>query len=196
MSSLHNVLTYDVVVRDPKGEIVSQQKKQTGKSLLLAWHRVIHGVMGGINPNNITDTGGASRGLDGGPGAGHEQTAFNVAAAAATATNGITVGRGNTAVSLGDNALGTPIAEGVGANQLNYAIVVVTHTEGVASDTIHVQRTATNNSAAPITVKEIGLIASSLSTGWHFLLVRDVITDTPVAIGQSITVTFHLHNML
>lgn len=197
MSSLSKTdLTYDVVVKNPDGSIVIKHKDKHAKSLLLAWHRVIHGVMGGINPNNITDTGGATRGLDGGPGGGHEQTAFNVAAAAADATNGITVGRGNTAVALANNKLETPVAEGIGANQLNYGAVVVTHTEGLASDVIHVQRIATNNSAAPITVKEIGLISSSLSTGWHFLLVRDVISDAPVAIGQSITVTFHIHNML
>jgi hypothetical protein len=113
-------------------------------------------------------------------------------AAAASIATGIVFGTLDTAVTINDYQLAALIAEGVGAGQLNYALCSVA-VASVSSPTCGfvVSRSAVNNNAADIIVKESGIYMTG--GAFNFLAVRDVFA-VPLTIpnGGAITTNYTL----
>jgi len=136
----------------------------------------------------IKDTGGTGRVLT------RHANDFGMAAAAANANYGIIIGRGSTGVTLADFQVETPIAEGVGLNQMNYAVTTVS-TSAVAAPLcgFTIARAVINNSALDITVTEAAIYTTMGATPWYVCVVRDVFgTPLVVPVGGAITVNWTL----
>lgn len=118
----------------------------------------------------------------------------DVNAGAGTTSYGIVVGTGAVAPTIADYALGTLIAHGVGAGQLQYSV----HSFGApAADATTSQLTITRNfangSGGAITVNEIGLYCQVNDTGntiRYIMLIRDVTGGVAVPNGQTLTVNY------
>jgi hypothetical protein len=121
--------------------------------------------------------------------------------ASAAAGNGITVGSGIGAESFEDYKLGTPIAEGLGAGQLNHVLgelPVVTYAAGTLTMTATFVRFLNNNSPGNVVVSEVGLISQITHIGGisgAHLMSRDLlgVAVTIPATGQlKVTYTISL----
>ena len=177
-------LWYSVVVRDRHGKIVSRERRKS-KSFLKQWNQLIY-VQMTQTPLNITDTAGVSRSVD------KISAAFGMNGAAVQTSYGTRVGTGTTAVAIDDYALETPIAEGVGAGQMEHLVcTVATYVVAAPNCSFLVSRAIVNNSGASITVRESGIYARG---GSYFLCaVRDVFgTPQDVPNGGSIVVNYTL----
>jgi hypothetical protein len=105
---------------------------------------------------NIVDTGGTTR-----AGATHASN-FNLnysnRADGGSTTEGIVVGTGTGAVSLTDYALGTLIAHGTGAGQLDYGGIVTSTPVTVGTTRLFkASRSIWNYSGSSISITEMGL---------------------------------------
>jgi hypothetical protein len=118
-------------------------------------------------------------------------TLYGMTNSAQTTVTGIVVGMGDTAFSVDDHILNSLIAHGTGVNQLSYQAQTypVTTYDAVSKiwKSVH-SRSFLNQSAAAITVKEVGIhfgcqIFSSTTTYQH-LFARDVL-ETPVEVQPS-----------
>lgn len=182
---MKRVLWLNAVVRDRNGKITGRMHRKAD-SIVRAWNDIVYAHMAGVNCS-FTDTGNTLRSSVG------STNDLDARAAAATVTYGIIVGLGSNAVTLSDFALQTPVAEGVGLNQLNYGAVTV-GTSVVAAPLCGfvVARTATNNSALGITVTESAIYVRMGATPWFACIVRDVFGGLLVAVGGTITVNWTL----
>ena len=109
-------------------------------------------------------------------------------------THGIVAGTGTVTPTINDYALGTPIAHGVAAGQLQYSAVTF---GAPASDATTSQFTITRNfangSGASITVNEIGLYVKGYlyDVTYYCMTIRDVIAGgIAVPNGQTLTVNY------
>lgn len=113
-------------------------------------------------------------------------------------TSGIRVGTNDTAPTIADYNILSPIAHGTGAGQLSHSAVTIdTLLESAPNVTLKIIRVFTNNSAGLITVKEIGLLyygtITATPTYATFLLARDVPSPAiDVPVGQSLTLRYVL----
>lgn len=143
-----------------------------------------------LGSTNVLDTSGVSRI----PGSTFGVFAQN--AAAGNALFGIVVGSDNTAVDIDDYALGTLIAHGTGAGQLEYsAMSIPTDFTVSGSDAyFEVRRTVTNNSGGDVTINEIGLyVKTNASTIYYFCIDRTLSTTTVTNTnGKVITYKFQV----
>jgi len=112
-------------------------------------------------------------------------------------TYGIQIGRGDTAVTRDDYQLALLIAEGTGVNQMNYGAMTVENVDGTPPQTMfRLIRVITNNSAATITVKEIGLVMGNsyydgITQIVYLMIARDVLTSPiDVPVGSTLTVRY------
>jgi hypothetical protein len=109
---------------------------------------------------------------------------------------GIVVGTGDTAFSVDDYVLATPVAQGTGSGQMSYQAMtrpVPTYDTKVWT-TVH-SRVLNNNSGGSITIKETGLVwsgyAFEASASTFYLVERSVLSPTvDVAAGAQLTVTY------
>ncbi len=120
---------------------------------------------------------------------------FDSNAAAGSALSGILVGSGNTAPAINNYAMETLIAHGVGAGQLQYAIV--SFAVPAASATVSqftITRNFTNGSGGAVTVNEIGLVCKTKDityTDRYLLLIRDVVGGgISIPNGETLTVNY------
>lgn len=124
--------------------------------------------------------------------------ALDVLATSGVVTFGTRVGTGNTAVTITDYALQTPVAEGTGSGQMAHG--AVTFGSPAADSTTSqftITRNFTNSSGGSMTINEIGLycrnfysIEASLTVG-YFMIIRDVIGGgIAVPNGQTLTVNY------
>lgn len=118
----------------------------------------------------------------------------NLNAALGDATKGIAVGSGTGAPAPGDYVLGTLIANGSGANQLNYQ--AQTSIQGAvisgANTSFILERLFTNNSGGSITVNEIGMFVNNAG---QWLIYRDLVSpgDTiPNGSSYKVNITFQI----
>jgi len=185
--------TLELIVKDKGGKITDHRGPMRSESFVrqfldLLWIQVyqLPEIMA-ANVRDITNTvrtincGGHIFGCDGGVG---------------VTTLGIIVGTGNTAPTINDYVIETPIAHGVGAGQLQYGGV----TYGLpASDatTSHftITRDFANGSGGAITVNEIGLYVEGWDqaggAAYDFMTIRDVIGGgIPVPNGQTLTINY------
>jgi hypothetical protein len=101
---------------------------------------------------------------------------------------GTVVGSGSAAVLPGDYALGTLIANGSGAGQLNYGLqqgVVGCTTVGTETY-FTLQRLITNNSGSPIDINEFGIYGGDSSTQCMFL--RDTMATVTLEDSETLNV--------
>jgi hypothetical protein len=135
------------------------------------------------NAVNVTNTSG---------GAAAPGQLMSVAAPATNATYGPVVGTGTGAFDFDNQALGTLIAHGNGAGQLQYGATTFTAPQTVGNDRyFEIIRTFQNASGSDITVNEIGLYGNSSSV--YYCLAREVIGGgILVPNGQTLTVTYKI----
>ena len=178
-----------------KDKLIEKHPWQQSHSFVenFIWHLVsmfgYRQISTGIS-DPVLDTAGVDRGLDN---ATNEWIEAN--GDAAEDTQGILVGTNNTAVSLDDYALGTKIAHGAGAGQLEYAQMSFTwpDIDGSNVDCANFRR-FDNNSGGSITVEEVGLVGYSegqSGTAYYFLLARDL-KNFAISNGQAAVVEYRL----
>ncbi len=120
---------------------------------------------------------------------------LDVREAAAGANYGIRVGTGNTAPTINDYAIETPIAHGAGAGQLQYDTVTFgTPASDATTSQLVVTRNFSNASGGAIIVEEVGLICRAfyLTAAGYFLIIRDTTGGINVPNGQTLTVNYRL----
>lgn len=179
---------YTIEVRDKKGRVIKRATRKAhsyvAKLLGLIWIQAYQ--TGTVSMYDISYTArnipAASQNLD-------------MAGAAGDTNKGAVFGSGSTAVDIADYELETLIAHGTGTGQLSYGANAIsgfiTITSGLA---FTITRAATNNSGAPITVREIGLHAVGYITSeLYFLICRDVLAS-PFSVPNlgAITVVYTL----
>lgn len=130
---------------------------------------------------------------------------FNCSAATGVTTAGIVVGSDVTTPTIDDYALGSLIAHGTGAGQLQYSALVfgAPASDGTTSQ-FTMSRNFTNGGGANVTVYEIGLIGSARavlnytgSSVRYFLLARDVIPDgVVIEDGKTLTLNYRVQATL
>ena len=182
-------LYYQIEVRDREGKLLKRERRKS-RSFVQAWNKILYVLTSCLNLAGVVDTSGTSQtvlAIQGGT--------LRCDAAAADATNGVVVGTGTTAVSISDTALGTIIANGSGAGQLNYlAVTFGAPSVSGSSCSFTVQRIANNGSGASITVTEIGIYCKAANLGGtviYLLTIRDVLASSlAVPNGGAITVTY------
>jgi len=118
-------------------------------------------------------------------------------------TRGVVIGTSATPGDFNTTALIAKIATGTGAGQMTHGAqtfdpaLVAIGTTGTLWESF-VQRQFTNGSAGSITVREVGIYASTVatdnSTTNRHLILRDVITDTVVAPTETIIVRYTFSN--
>lgn len=132
---------------------------------------------------NVTDTGGTSRSLPVTP-------SIDGTGPLATATRGIVVGTGTTAVTVGDTKLQTQVLEGAAANLIHHILEEFT-TPATSGSTrsFKATRLFLNDSGSDIVINEVGYYM--LTSGWNFCLARDIVSPgiTVVNLG-SLTVRY------
>ena len=114
-----------------------------------------------------------------------------------THPTGIQIGTGTTPPSPNDTALTDPIANGTGAGQMSYPSSPIFGNVVVNGNTssFTVQSTITNNSGSPITVTEVGIIATPCSgcaiNALDGLMTHDLLSS-PITVpnGTAITITY------
>jgi hypothetical protein len=188
MKELSERLLYKVVVTDKDGRVLAVQEAEA-RSFLKAYNQILSSCMGAAN-RTIKDTGGTDRTVIG------DGTVFGIGAAATVVLYGIRVGTGNSAVTISDYALETPIAEGTGDGQMSHLIMQlstdVTLADPICTSTL--TRVMVNNGSTTITVREIGIYAicrQSDTTYRYFCIVRDVLgSSVSVPAGGAITVIY------
>lgn len=116
---------------------------------------------------------------------------FNLNATGGSTSNlkGITVGTGSTAVDILDSKLGTIIAHGNGAGQLNYGATsfdAVTVSDPNCDFVI--TRTFTGNAVDSVTVREVGLQVNAETSTTYCLAAREIVNQA-VGVGLTLTVT-------
>ncbi len=105
---------------------------------------------------------------------------------------GPVVGSGTGAFDFDNYALGTLIAHGTGAGQLQYGLTTFNAPQTSGNDRyFEIIRTFQNQSGGDITVNEIGLYGNS--GGVYYCLAREVLgSSITVPNGQTLTVTYKI----
>jgi len=177
-------LTYRVVVTDKNGNVLHDISAPS-KSFVRQWNEIVNAQARSSGPS-VTDTGGAPHGC------GFDASNLQANAGIGVITYGLRVGTGSTAVTINDYCLETPLAEGVGANQLSHQEMDITIPATAAPTcSFKMKRTMINNSGATITgVRELGLYVV-YKGDFYALGFRDVLPSAVyVPHGGSITVTY------
>ena len=186
----------ELTVRDKDGNItekrVMKSKSFVRQFLELLWVQAF--PLPEVAPYNMRDTANALQDIC--------ESGFTFAsnAGAGVVTYGPVVGTGAVAPTINDYHLGTIIAHGVGAGQLQYSAVTF---GAPASDATTSQFTITRNfangSGGAITVNEIGLYIQGYRdpTTYYFMAIRDVIGGgILVPNGQTLTVNYRLQAVI
>lgn len=176
-------LTYVVVVTDREGRVL-RRIEAPSRSFVEQWNKVVN-VQAKQVASTIKDTGGVDRSVL------NATQNLQIQAAAAITDYGIRVGKGSTAVAIDDYALETPLAEGVGVDQLNHLLSTYTAPSIDGSDcSFTIKRNMINNSGATISgVRELG--AYMRMSTFYGLAFRDVLgAGVDVPDGGAVTVEY------
>lgn len=169
-----------VVLRDKNGKITKIINKVC-HSYILAMVDLLAVHMGEATLT-IKDTGGTSQSV------AAFYLDFSCKSASADNTYGIQVGTGSDAILITDYKLKTLIANGTGANLLNYGSTSIGACATVGTTRqFTIARTLTNNSGGDITVNEVGL---AVKTQLYKLLVEHSLLTFTITNGTSGTVTY------
>lgn len=178
------------IVRAPDGAVKFDSGYEPSHSFLLQFLSLLGGYWGGFNAS--TDVTNTSRACTNGGYMANTSYWFNFNATEHTQTHGIVVGinTGVTAESNTNYKLDTIINHGVTSGTLHYGgqQFVIPQVVGSNVDMI-LSRDFYNQSGGSITVKEVGMYVLA---GYSFCIVRDVVSDTPVANADTLTVQYTL----
>ena len=177
-------IEYLVEVTDKDGKVL-QRISAPSRSFVRQWYDLMSAHADNV-AKTVTDTGGIAR-----SGAPHERGWFALATAGIT-TYGHRIGKGTTAVTISDYALGTPLEEGTGLDNFEHQAVTYGKPEVVGSTcSFWLRRSMINNSGNTISgIKEIGIYTRFAAT-YYMLGVRDVLPSAlAVPDGGAITVTY------
>jgi hypothetical protein len=200
----------EIEVRMPDGRVLHHHKQRShswvrnGYNILVSNMCQINGSDGAFGAGfiNLKTTGGAT--ISSANGCSHEWHNFENAdgkdyrGAAGITTNGIVVGSNAAAENFENSALGTLIANGVGAGQLSYVqgdAPVKSYNAGTLTyQVVHV-RYMNNNSGGDVIVNEVGIYGSNYLDGSTkaYMVSRDKLgaTVTVPNTGQlKVTYTF------
>lgn len=185
-------LLYRVIVTDKNGKIEKRTHWKKSRSFVLGWNQLIqiataHSYNVIVTNTVIKDTSGANQTC--GRTAGSELL-LGLIGEVNNANYGLVIGTGANAVSNIDNALQTPIANGVGAGQMVFSVgtYIAAGVSGSNVDFI-LSRTFLNSSGGTITVNEIGAVAATANnavTEVYILVIHDLAT---VAVNNTKTLT-------
>ena len=177
---------YSLKITATSGLLVVETGVRPARSFTKQFAQVLFNRLFGcarFSPQAMTTTAGASVTTDTGMG-------VDTTAAASISDHGIQVGTSTAAESINDTSLGTQIAHGTGAGQLQYgAMTYGAPSTTATTTTFRFTRVFTNGSGGTVTVQEIGLVGES-SGGNNFLFVRDLTGAVAVTNGQQLTVNY------
>lgn len=172
-----------ITVRDPQGR-VTRRLRFRSRSFLQQWNRLMAAqvLWTTITIKDVNNVGQSIT---------QSTMNFRMYASIADTDKGIVVGTGTTAVAIGDYKLEALIPEGAGSGQMNYQTsLVATPVISAPYCSFKVTRVVTNNSGVTITVKELGVYATMLST-YYGCVIRDILgTPLDVVDGGSISVDY------
>lgn len=185
-------LFYQLEVHEANGRLVRRTRRRRAHSFLGAMAQFMEATIAVRQVPNVRDITNTLRTIDH-PGFIQNQFMFIGVTAAGSLARGIVVGTGSTAVVATDFNLETLVAEGSGSGQLNYSAEAVPSNVTSSSTTASLTftRTASNNSGASITVREIGLRCFFTQGSNTFQIIRDVLPSAEVVgVGQVLSVTY------
>lgn len=176
---------YRLVVRDKKGELVSDTGPKRSRSFLIAFLQLLECHMYPSVNVNIQDKTDTTRSVL------EHANSFAVEAAVGSAV-GLLVGTGTTTPTNTDYVIETIINHGTGAGQLQHgATSKITTQEVGANVDFQIIRTFTNGSGGTINVTESAFLARAV-TAFYLTILRDTFTAVPVLNTQTLTVTYTL----
>lgn len=183
-------LHYSLQLHARSGLLVAQVGPHPAHSFTKQFAQLIFNIspfdLSRFTPVTVTDTSSASV-------TNSQSMGLRVDAGTATSTYGIQVGTSTSAESINDVALGTQIAHGTSAGQLQYGSMTFGAPSTTATTTtFRCTRVFTNGSGGTVTVQEIGLVSGPgvFSGSNKFLLIRDLTGAVPVNNGQQLTVNY------
>lgn len=186
MTKLNLSLFLEIEVRDKEGNIV-YEKLEESRCLLKNFAVSLYtGFI--VSTLTMNDTSGVLRNFGNFTG----RNPFYALAAAGNAddTYGIQLGTSDTGVTRDDFRLAGKISNGIIIGTLSYGVVTVEPTAQYLTYTqMRVVRVFSNNSALPITIKEVGFVISHSLSLYKFLFARDVLL-TPLILDTGYTATF------
>ena len=184
----------EAVITDKDGNIVKCLRKKS-ESFVKQFLQILqvqmrHDVSGMYNyPNFLIakDTSGNSYYVI------VNASTFACEAAVGSTSWGLLVGTGIVAPTIDDYYLGTLIAHGTGAGQLQYSAVSfgAPTCDGATSE-FSITRSFANGSAGTVTVKEVGLVGYGYdytATARNFLFIRDIM-DLAVLTTQTLSLNY------
>lgn len=184
---------YQLTVSNPDGSIARRTHRRVSRSFVQQFLKLLnvhmeHAYGGGHTGPQVTDTSNTTRTLTFIAADSH----LAVDAPEDNDTYGIVVGSDNTAESNTQYVLGTQIADGTGAGQLDYGAHVWIDAQVVGANVdLQIQRTFINNSGGGVTVEECGIYVKSYNV-YFFMIIRDVTGTVTVNDGQTLTVDYTL----
>lgn len=177
----------EVITHGPDGKLTGHTVQETHSWLSQA-PRLFRALMTVTDETSITDTAGVNRTAEGDA----AEKKMQADSAVAVTTHGILAGTGTTAADRDDFAMGTLVAEGSGAGQLNYQATLTTFALVTGGSRVTISRQLINNSSGAITINEAGLAvrgddASAVERFW--LILRDLISPGKEILGSGGTQT-------
>lgn len=186
-------LYYRISYQDAQGRTYRKGRRRVSHSYLKQFIQLQRCFLRGATETGVLDTSNTSRTL---AVSSTFSNTVSLLGPAGTASYGSVVGTGSTAVAITDYALGTQIAHGVAATQMEYALTAISSAAVAGSvASITVTRTFTNSSGNVITVTEIGLYCNfmdSIGTRRPFCIARDIVTATAIPHSESRTVEYKI----
>ncbi len=181
-------LFYRVIVRDDHGKLISRERR-ISKSFIRQWNDVIWA--------QVTGGSGYIKRIDGNDtwGIAPIDANLNMTSVAGNEDKeSIVIGSGNTAVSISDYALATPISHGTATGAMVYQTATVNASVVAAPNCgFVVERAFVNNSGGEITVRESAIYVRMKGPIYYgyACVVRDVFaTAQAVPDGGSISISY------
>jgi len=187
-------LSYKVEVTDKGGRVIAREEGPS-RSYVRQWNEIFHLHAAHIylgGGGTVKDTSGSTC-----TDARYTSVSFKSDGGIGETKWGLRVGKDSTPVSINDYALGNPLAEGTGTNQVEHQLTYFTGPSVVGSTlSFTIQRSMVNHSGSAISgIQEIGnYMMFSCGMYTNFALgFRDVL-GSPFSIpdGGAITVTYTL----
>jgi len=185
-------LSYKVEVTDKDGRVIAREEGPS-RSYVQQWNEIFQ-LQGG----DVT-SGGVVKDVDGvtQTSAYRSSRSFMCNAGIGYDRTGLRVGKDSTSVSISDYALGSPLAEGTGTDQVEHQLTYFTGPSVVGSTlSFTIQRSMVNHSGSTITgIQEIGdyIEFTAAMYGRVALGFRDVLGSLfSIPDGGAITVTYTL----
>ena len=184
--------TIELIVTDKNGKITDHRGPMRSRSFVrqfleLLWVQTLQ-VNELLPTVSVRDTSNTLRDL------GESGFTFACDALAGIVTKGVMVGTGNTAPTINDYVVETPIAHGVGAGQLQYgAVTYGAPASDATTSRFTITRNFANASGGAITVFEVALYSEGFlfNTHFYFMTIRDVLVGgIAVPNGQTLTVNY------